>query len=612
MKRLLNLSIIAIITIMLAGCGDSSTGPDTDGNDDDDDEPTTYEISVDVSPSDAGSISDLDDTYEEGEEVEFEASPEDEYVFVEWTGDEESSDNPLSLTMDQDYELTANFEKKEYELTIDTEGEGDVEEKVVEEKSKDYEHGTVVELTAEPDEGYEFVEWKGDVQGTDNPEEITVDDPKEVTAVFEKKEYKLTVDIEGEKGGSVAKSPDQEQYEYNSTVELEAQPEEGYEFKDWQGAKISVENPVKITMNEEKKVTAEFEPLFYRHDNGVTVLCPDAESGESGTVDGTDYTKRTADQITTDNAATTCTSGITDMSELFRDEDTFNEDISHWDVSSVETMRSMFSNADTFNQDIGSWDVSSVTDMGHMFWEANSFNQDISDWDVSNVTDMAGLFYQAAKFDSDINSWDVSNVTNMSSMFYHTKNFNRNLDTWNVNSVTDMRNMFRGAELFNHDISYWEVSSVTDMSGMFRDAKAFDQDIESWDVSSVKTMDYMFSGTEAFNQDIGGWDVSSVTDMINMFHDTDSFNGDIIAWDVSSVTDMSYMFADAEAFNQDIRFWDVSSVTDMDYMFYKASIFNQDLTGWCVEEIDSEPTYFNAASALDNSNTPEWGTCPPR
>ena len=56
---------------------------------------------------------------------------------------------------------------------------------------------------------------------------------------------------------------------------------------------------------------------FVRHDNGVTLTCNEADVGDNVTIDGTTYTKRTRDQITTANAATTCTSGITDMSNLF-------------------------------------------------------------------------------------------------------------------------------------------------------------------------------------------------------------------------------------------------------------------------------------------------------
>jgi surface protein len=51
-------------------------------------------------------------------------------------------------------------------------------------------------------------------------------------------------------------------------------------------------------------------------------------------------------------------------------------------------MKCMFQHAETFNQDISKWDVSKVTDMRAMFLNATSFNQDIGSWDVGKVTDM--------------------------------------------------------------------------------------------------------------------------------------------------------------------------------------------------------------------------------
>ena len=46
---------------------------------------------------------------------------------------------------------------------------------------------------------------------------------------------------------------------------------------------------------------------------------------------------------------------ITDLSYLFEDETTFNQDISGWDSDSVINMGYMFSNASDFSQNISSW-----------------------------------------------------------------------------------------------------------------------------------------------------------------------------------------------------------------------------------------------------------------
>ena len=95
-------------------------------------------------------------------------------------------------------------------------------------------------------------------------------------------------------------------------------------------------------------------------------------------------------------------------------------DISEWDVSKVKSTCAMFYLCEKLESigDISKWDVSSVTDMSFMFCDCCSFNQNISDWDVSNVTNMSSMFYYCKKFNQDLSRWDVSNVTNKLGIFY--------------------------------------------------------------------------------------------------------------------------------------------------------------------------------------------------
>ena len=181
---------------------------------------------------------------------------------------------------------------------------------------------------------------------------------------------------------------------------------------------------------------------FYLNPNGVTCMCPNAAFGETGVVNGITYTKRTKEQITEANAATTCTSGITNMNQIFAGA-SFNIDISSWDVSNVSTMAGMF--AET------------------------SFNQDISSWDVSNVINMIAMFAEAS-FNQDISSWDVSNVINMSFMFLLNSNFNQPLEDWNVSNVTSMESMFEAAENFNQDISNWQFNDDVSLDRFIYDS----------------------------------------------------------------------------------------------------------------------------------------------
>ena len=122
--------------------------------------------------------------------------------------------------------------------------------------------------------------------------------------------------------------------------------------------------------------------------------------------------------------------------------------ISNWDTSEVTMMRSLFCNRESFNEDISKWNVSSVIDMSYMF-VSESFNQDIGNWDVSKVTDMSGMFVCAKSFNQDIGKWNVSKVRKMYSMFLNAKSFNQDISSWKIRNDSKIaERMFEGAELY--------------------------------------------------------------------------------------------------------------------------------------------------------------------
>ena len=180
---------------------------------------------------------------------------------------------------------------------------------------------------------------------------------------------------------------------------------------------------------------------FYEEDG--TIFCPTAQSGWVGGVGGVNYTAVNDTVLKgmnpgSDDYTVICTSLVIDISELFRDT-SFNQSISHWDVSGVTNMGAMFKNS-YFNQDISSWDVSNVESMREMFRQT-PFNQDLSGWDTKLVKDMSLMFYFAGNFNQPISSWNVSSVTDMLGVFSNALTFNQDLSSWDVSNVTRMNNM---------------------------------------------------------------------------------------------------------------------------------------------------------------------------
>jgi len=184
--------------------------------------------------------------YGAGKEVYLVARPNPGYQFVNWTGNVDTiADvyaNETTIIMSDSYSITANFELQEgsHSLTISSTPGGSVTQPG--EGISIHFAGTKVILVAEPDEGYQFVNWTGDV-GTIadvNAAEtiITMDDNYSITANFESLYpdplVQLTVSSTG--GGSVT-TPGEGTFllPLGIEVSLVAEPDEGYQFTKWSG-----------------------------------------------------------------------------------------------------------------------------------------------------------------------------------------------------------------------------------------------------------------------------------------------------------------------------------------------------------------------------------------
>jgi hypothetical protein len=71
--------------------------------------PPTYTLAVGVSPSGAGSVSPSDGKYRYGTQVTLTASATNGYTFHHWGGDASGTSLTITITMNDDYEIIANF-----------------------------------------------------------------------------------------------------------------------------------------------------------------------------------------------------------------------------------------------------------------------------------------------------------------------------------------------------------------------------------------------------------------------------------------------------------------------------------------------------------------------
>ncbi len=199
--------------------------------------------------------------YVEGEEVTVKASPDDGWEFTGWQGDHDVGEEEITVTMDEDKEITAHFSDvvAEYELAIDIEGQGTTDP---EEGTHIYEEGEEVNVEALPEEGWRFVEWVGDYEATDGEINITMDGDKNITAVFEELDvYELEISIEGQ--GSTVPGEGVHEYTEGEEVSVEAFPEGGWVLIEWTGDIQEDGDEIPITMDDDKNITVVFEEHSY-------------------------------------------------------------------------------------------------------------------------------------------------------------------------------------------------------------------------------------------------------------------------------------------------------------------------------------------------------------
>lgn len=156
--------------------------------------PVEYDITI--SSTEGGDVTAPGEgtfTYDEGRDVELVAEAEEGYRFVNWTGDVDYITNVVdattTVTVEGDCSITANFVAAYYLTASSTEG-GSVT--VPGQGTFPYGEGAVVNLVATPDDGYQFLNWTGDVDDVANVNYAT-------TTITMNRDYSITANFdEGE------------------------------------------------------------------------------------------------------------------------------------------------------------------------------------------------------------------------------------------------------------------------------------------------------------------------------------------------------------------------------------------------------------------------------
>jgi len=130
-----------------------------------------------ASAGDGGSVSSTGGTFASGTQVSLTATPTSGYSFSGWSNG--STANPLTVTLNSNTSITANFEAlpNTYTVTL-TAGEGGIVT-----GGGAYEEGTQITVIATPEEGFQFVGWSN---GSLEPVlDILIEDNLELLANFE-------------------------------------------------------------------------------------------------------------------------------------------------------------------------------------------------------------------------------------------------------------------------------------------------------------------------------------------------------------------------------------------------------------------------------------------
>ena len=190
------------------------------------------------------------------------ANPSQYWTFDHWSGAASGSQNPLTFTINGSQTVDAVFVQTSFPLIVYSPGGGSFTENgqsvAVQTYSQTYyPSGTLVSLSANPNNGWSFIGWGGISATSTNQMSLTMNQPQSVTGIFG-----TTVTATNTMGGGkiVLSVPNPIPCGY--AVTLSAVPDPGNYFSNWTGAISNAFSPQSFTVTTANPmVTAKFAPL---------------------------------------------------------------------------------------------------------------------------------------------------------------------------------------------------------------------------------------------------------------------------------------------------------------------------------------------------------------
>ena len=279
------------------------------------------EFNLVVGVTEGGSVNTSGGTYDEGAEVTITATPDEGYRFTGWTGNATGNENPLSVTITGNVNITANFMQYIY---LDS-------------------NGITIKC---PNAAIGYT-------GVINGVTYTVVDNTTISTEIANGNCNLcTTLVTNMTGDSNTNSNFFNDESFNSNI--------GF----WDTSNVTDMSSMFYGATAFNQDIGSWDTLSVTTMNSIfenaTAFNQDIGNWDTSSVTDMSSMFYEASSFNQD-IGNWNTSSVTDMVGMFYEASSFNQDIGSWDTSKVTSMERMFWAADAFNQDLSGWCVTNIS-----------------------------------------------------------------------------------------------------------------------------------------------------------------------------------------------------------------------------------------------------------